>query len=42
MFITPLSILLGLLITKIKNSLFEETLNLIFVLTALFLQFQNW
>jgi len=42
MFITPLSILLGLLITKIKNSLFEETLHLIFVLTALFLQFQNW
>ncbi|MBK9270762.1 MAG: hypothetical protein IPM48_04125 [Saprospiraceae bacterium] len=39
---TPLSVLLGLLLTKIKNPLLLETLHLLFAFSALFLQIQNW
>lgn len=40
--ITPICFLIGLLVTKIKNPLILETLHLIFVFSALFLQLQNW
>ena len=40
--ITPISFLIGLLVTRIKNPLILETLHLIFVFSALFLQLQNW
>lgn len=41
-FFTPLALLTGGLITRIKNPLIQETLHLFLVITALFLQFQNW
>ncbi len=40
--ITPLSILVALLLTKIKNPLLSETVHLLFAFSALFLQIQNW
>ncbi|NOT38315.1 MAG: hypothetical protein HOP11_13160 [Saprospiraceae bacterium] len=40
--ITPLSILLGVIVSKVKNELLVETIHLIFVLLGLFLQLQNW
>jgi hypothetical protein len=39
---TPLALLTGMLLTKIKNPLLKETLHLFLVITSLFLQFQNW
>ncbi|MDQ3143181.1 MAG: hypothetical protein M3Q56_13140 [Bacteroidota bacterium] len=42
LWITPLAFLVGLVMSKIKNQLIAETIHLIFVVTALFLQFQNW
>lgn len=39
---TPLSLLSGLLLTRIKNPLLQETLHLFLVIASLFLQFQNW
>lgn len=41
-FILPLSVLTGMMIAKIKNQLLAETIHLTFVISALFLQFQNW
>ncbi len=38
----PLSILCGLLLTRLKNPLVLETLHLFLILASLFLQFQNW
>ncbi len=42
LWITPSSVLLALMLTRIKNPLVSETLHLIFALAALFLQIQNW
>ena len=42
LFILPLSILMGLMISKIKNQLMAETIHLTLIIFALFLQFQNW
>lgn len=39
---TPLALLSGMLLSKLKNPLIKETLHLFLVITALFLQFQNW
>ncbi len=39
---TPLALLSGMLLTKIKNPLLKETLHLFLVIASLFLQFQNW
>lgn len=39
---TPLSILLGTLLLKLKNPLISETVHLFLILLCLFLQFQNW
>jgi hypothetical protein len=41
-FFTPLALLTGVLLTRIKNPLIQETLHLFLMITALFLQFQNW
>ncbi len=38
----PVSILCGLLLTRLKNPLISETLHLFLILASLFLQFQNW
>jgi hypothetical protein len=40
--ITPLSVLCGLLLTRVKNPLVAETTHLFLVAISLFLQFQNW
>ncbi|HOJ89693.1 MAG TPA: hypothetical protein PLH86_01240 [Saprospiraceae bacterium] len=42
LFLVPLSILMGLMISKIKNQLLADTIHLTFIISALFLQFQNW
>lgn len=42
LWITPISILLAHLLAKNKNPLLTETIHLIFALSALFLQIQNW
>ncbi|MBK9727565.1 MAG: hypothetical protein IPO86_05545 [Saprospiraceae bacterium] len=39
---TPLALLTGLLLTKLKNPLIQETIHLFLVIVSLFLQFQNW
>jgi hypothetical protein len=39
---TPLALLTGMLLNRIKNPLLKETLHLFIVITSLFLQFQNW
>jgi hypothetical protein len=39
---TPLSFLMGSLLTRLKNPLLMETLHLFLISTSLFLQFQNW
>lgn len=39
---TPLAILLGTLLLKLKNPLISETVHLFLILLCLFLQFQNW
>lgn len=39
---TPLALLTGLLLTKLKNPLLKETIHLFFLIVSLFLQFQNW
>lgn len=41
-FLTPLSILVSVILARLKNELMTETIHLIFVLLALFLQLQNW
>ncbi|MBK8954739.1 MAG: hypothetical protein IPM34_04180 [Saprospiraceae bacterium] len=40
--LTPLSILCGLLFSRLKNPLIAETLHLFMIVISLFLQFQNW
>ena len=40
--IMPLSFIMGLLVTRIKNPLVAESIHVLFVVLALFLQFQNW
>ncbi len=42
LFFTPIALLTGVLVARIKNPLIQETLHLFLVITALFLQFQNW
>lgn len=40
--ITPLSIFLSVVLSRVKNELLAETTHLFFALLALFLQLQNW
>ncbi|HRG69810.1 MAG: hypothetical protein JNL65_01835 [Saprospiraceae bacterium] len=39
---SPLALLTGVLLTKPKNPLLQETIHLFLLLSSLFLQFQNW
>ena len=39
---TPLALLSGMLLNRIKNPLLKETVHLFLMITSLFLQFQNW
>lgn len=39
---SPLALLTGVLLTKPKNPLIQETIHLFLLLCSLFLQFQNW
>ena len=42
MLYTPLALLGGMLLTKLKNPLIAETFHLFLIMICLFLQFQNW